>query len=83
MVGVAPPRRAQPAPSDAGQPPRARPGRVGEFQLSPTTQRNDTMTSQAKITHRTPSSLSHAFSTPVVRELPSLTGSALSSAQTW
>jgi hypothetical protein len=29
------------------------------------------MTFQAKTTHRTPSSLSHAFSTRVVRELPS------------
>jgi hypothetical protein len=41
------------------------------------------MTFQAKTTQRTPSSLSHAFSTPVVRELPSLASPALSSAQTW
>jgi hypothetical protein len=41
------------------------------------------MTFQAKTTHRTPSPLSHAFSTPVVRELPSLPSAALGSAQTW
>jgi hypothetical protein len=41
------------------------------------------MTFQATTTHRTPSSLSHAFSTPVVRELPSLPSAALGSAQTW
>jgi hypothetical protein len=33
------------------------------------------MSFQAKTTHRTPSSLSHAFSTAVVRELPSLPSS--------
>jgi hypothetical protein len=37
------------------------------------------MSFQAKPTTRTPSSLSHAFSTPVVRELPSLA----SAAQAW
>jgi hypothetical protein len=41
------------------------------------------MNFQAKNTHRTPSSLSHAFSTPVVRDLPSLPSAALSSAQAW
>jgi hypothetical protein len=42
------------------------------------------MNSQAKLTPRTPSSLSHAFSTRVVRELPSsLAGVARGSAQTW
>jgi hypothetical protein len=39
------------------------------------------MTSQAT-THRTPS-LPHAYILPVVRELPSLPGPALGSAQTW
>jgi hypothetical protein len=43
---------------------------------------NDTMTSQAMTPHRT-SPLSHAFSFPVVRELPSLPSAALGSAQTW
>ena len=37
----------------------------------------------AKTTTRTPSSLSHAFSTPVVRDLPSLSSVARGSAQTW
>ena len=41
------------------------------------------MNFQAKHTHRTPSSLSHAFSTPVVRGLPSLPNSATSTAQSW
>jgi len=41
------------------------------------------MNFQAKTTHRTPSSLSHAFSTRVVRELPSLPSAALGSAQPW
>ena len=41
------------------------------------------MNFQAKTTHRTPSSLSHALSTRVVRELPSLPSAALGSAQTW
>lgn len=41
------------------------------------------MSFQAKTTHRTPSSLSHAFSTPVVRELPSLPSAARSSAHSW
>ena len=40
------------------------------------------MTFQAANTHRTPSSLSHAFTLPVVRELPSLPASALTT-QTW
>ena len=40
------------------------------------------MTSQAKTSHRT-SPLSHAYSFPVVRELPSLPSAALGSAQTW
>jgi hypothetical protein len=44
---------------------------------------NDTMNSQAKLTHRTPSSLSHAFTTPVVRELPSLASVLRGPAQTW
>jgi hypothetical protein len=52
---------------------------MGQFPLSKVTELNDTMNSQAKPTHRTPSSLSHAFSTRVVRELPSLA----SVAQTW
>jgi hypothetical protein len=56
---------------------------MGEFPLSKVTERNDTMNSQAKLTPRNPSSLSHAFSTPVVRELPSLAGVARGSAQTW
>jgi hypothetical protein len=47
------------------------------------TELNDTMNLQAKLTHRTPSSLSHAFSTPVVRELPSLPSVARGLAQTW
>jgi hypothetical protein len=41
------------------------------------------MSFQAKTTHRTPSSISHAFSTPVVRELPSLAGPAPRSALRW
>jgi hypothetical protein len=41
------------------------------------------MSFQAKTTRRTLSSLSHAFSTPVVRELPSLPSAALRSAQPW
>jgi hypothetical protein len=40
------------------------------------------MTSQAANTHRTPSSLSHAYILPVVRELPSLPNPALTT-QTW
>jgi hypothetical protein len=44
---------------------------------------SDTMNFQAKTTTRTPSSLSHAFSTPVVRDLPSLSSVARGSAQTW
>jgi hypothetical protein len=83
MVRVAPSRRAQAAPADASQPPQMRPRRVGEFVVSKVTQRNDTMNFQAKTTHRTPSSVSHAFSTPVVRELPSLPSAALGSAQPW
>ena len=83
MVGVAPARRVQAIPADASQPPHTRPRRVGEFRVSKVTERNDTMSFQAKTTRRTPSSLSHAFSTPVVRELPSLPGAALGSAQTW
>ena len=39
------------------------------------------MTFQAASTHRTPS-LSHAYTLPVVRELPSLPASALTT-QTW
>jgi hypothetical protein len=41
------------------------------------------MNSQAKTTQRTSPRLDHAYILPVVRELPSLPGSALSSAQTW
>jgi hypothetical protein len=41
------------------------------------------MTIQAMKTHRTSSSLRHAYILPVVRELPSLPGSALGSALTW
>jgi hypothetical protein len=51
--------------------------------MSKVTERNDTMSFQAKTTHLTPSSLAHAFSTPVVRELPSFPSAALGSAQTW
>ena len=51
--------------------------------MSKVIERNDTMNFQAKLTHRTPSSLSHAFTTPVVRELPSLPSPALGSAQVW
>ena len=40
------------------------------------------MTSQAMTPHRT-SPLSHAYSVPVVRELPSLPSAALGSSQTW
>ena len=40
------------------------------------------MTLQAMTTRRT-SSPAHAYILPVVRELPSLTGPALGSAQTW
>jgi hypothetical protein len=83
MVRVAPSGRSLPVPADASQPPRTRPRRMGEFPLSKVTERNDTMNSQAKLTPRNPSSLSHAFSTPVVRELPSLAGVARGSAQTW
>jgi hypothetical protein len=83
MVRVAPSRRAQAVPADASQPPRTLLRRVEEFPVSKVTERNDTMNFQAKTTHRTPSSLSHAFSTPVVRELPSLPSAALGSAQTW
>jgi hypothetical protein len=79
MVRVAPSGRAQTVPADASQPPRMRPCRVGEFPLSQVTELNDTMNLQAKPTHRTPSSLPHAFNIPVVRELPSLP----SVAQTW
>jgi hypothetical protein len=78
-VRLAPSGRTQAVLADTGQPPRMRAGRVGEFPLSKVTELNDTMNSQAKLTHRTPSSLSHPFSTPVVRELPSIT----SVAQTW
>jgi hypothetical protein len=83
MVRVAPTHRAQAAPADARQPPRLHRFRMEESRVSKVTERNDTITLQAKITHRTPSSLSHAFSTPVVRELPSLPSAALGSAQTW
>ena len=83
MVRVAASRRAQAAPADASQHPQMRHRRLAEFPLSKVTARNDTMNFQAKTTHRTPSSLSHAFSTPVVRELPSLPSAALGSAQTW
>jgi hypothetical protein len=83
MVRVAPSRLALAAPADASQPPRMRPRRLGEFRVSKVTERNDTMNFQAKLTHRTPSSLSHAFTTPVVRELPSLPSPALGSAQVW
>jgi hypothetical protein len=75
MVRVAAGRRTQAAPADASQPPQMRPRRVAEFWVS--------MTFQAKPTHRTPSSVSDAFSTLVVRELPSLPSAALGSAQTW
>ena len=40
------------------------------------------MTVQATPTHRTSSSLSHAYLLPVVRELPSLSSTALTT-QTW
>jgi hypothetical protein len=80
MVRVAPCGRTQAVLADASQPPRLRARRVGEFPLSKVT---DMMNSQAKLTPRTPSSLSHAFSTRVVRELPSLASVAQGSAQTW
>ena len=83
MVRVAASGWTQAAPADASQPPWMRPRRVRESRASKVTERNDTMSFQAKTTHRTPSSLSHAFSTPVVRELPSLPSAALGSAQTW
>jgi hypothetical protein len=83
MVRVTPSRRAQAALADASQPPQMRPRRVREFPVSKVTERNDTMNLQAKTTPRTPSSLSHAFSTPVVRELPSLPSAARVSAQPW
>jgi hypothetical protein len=83
MVRVASSRRAEAAPTDASQPPQMRARRVREFPVSQVTERNDTMNFQAKTTHRTPSSLSHAFSTPVVRELPSFPSAALGSAQPW
>jgi hypothetical protein len=47
-----------------------------EFPLSKVTEPNDTMNSQAKLTHRTPSSSPRI---PVVRELPTIAGVA----QTW
>ena len=40
------------------------------------------MTVQATPTHRTPSSLSHAYLLPVVRELPTLPSTALTT-RTW
>ena len=40
------------------------------------------MTFQAATTHRNPSSPSHAYILPVVRELPSLPNAALTT-QTW
>jgi hypothetical protein len=83
MVRVAPCGWTQAVLADASQPPRLRPRRVGEFPLSKVTELDDTMNSQAKLTHRTPSSLSHAFSTRVVREQPSLASVAHGSAQTW
>jgi len=52
---------------------------VEECPLSKDTERNTEMSFQAKITRRTPSLLSHAFNTPVVRELPSLS----SASQAW
>lgn len=82
-VRVAPCGRTQAALADASQPPRMLPLRVGEFRLSKVTELDDTMNSQAKLMNRTPSSLSHAFSTRVVRELPSLASVAHGSAQTW
>jgi hypothetical protein len=41
------------------------------------------MTIQAMTTHRTSSSLRHAYILPVVRELPPLSGPALVFAQIW
>ena len=41
------------------------------------------MNFHAKTTHRNPSSISHAFGTPVVRDLPSFPKPALGSAQAW
>jgi hypothetical protein len=79
MVRVAPFGRAQAVLADAGQPPRMRRRRLAQSRVSRVTELNDTMNPQAKLTPRTPSSLSHAFNTPVVRELPSLAGVA----QTW
>jgi hypothetical protein len=83
MVRLAAPGRRYAAPADAGQPPWMRPRRVEEFRASKVTERNDTMSFQAKITHRILPSVSHAFSTAVVRELPSLPKVALGSEQTW
>jgi hypothetical protein len=75
MVWLAPQARAETVPADASQPPQMRLLRVAESPLSKSPQHNDTMSFQAKTTHRTPSSLSHAFSTAVVRDLPSFAGS--------
>jgi hypothetical protein len=83
MVRLTAPSGAQAVPTDAWQPPRTSPARMEESRVSKVTLNRDTMTFQAKTTHRTPSSLSHAFSTPVVRELPSLPSTARSSAQLW
>ena len=56
---------------------------MGKFPLSPEPpEGDDTMTVQATTTHRTPSSLPHAYLLPVVRELPSLPSAALTT-QTW
>ena len=74
---------AQAAPADACQPPHVRPGRMEEFRTSKVPNGTTAMSFQAKTTPRTPSSPPHAFSTPVVRELPSLPSAALGSAQTW
>ncbi len=68
--------RRQPPPSDG-------PRQSGRVPLVATTsQDGDTITSQAMTPHRTPS-LSHAYTLPVVRELPPLTSAAQGSAQTW
>ena len=80
-VRLALPGGALTAPQDASLHPQGAPLRVARFLVSHHLIGTTQMTSQAT-THRTPSP-SHAYTLPVVRELPSLPSSALSSAQTW
>ncbi len=55
---------------------------MAEFHLSPKPPNGDDKMTVLATTHRTPSSLSHAYLLPVVRELPSLPSTALTT-RTW